>query len=762
METAYIMRRPNHPTSFERLEDRRLFAASTVPSQLGGAERASLDLVNNWKFIKDPTNDIAGENPTTSTSSWSTVSLPNTYNATDGANGDGTAAGVDKNGNPVTSTVSGGNYYIGSTWYRNSFTPSKSWETRRMYLDVEAASIKADVYVNGEFVGEHLGGYAGFTFDITNYVNKGQSNTISIKVDNAVDNNIPGYQGDFTKFGGLTRGVQIFATNKLHVNSANSGASGIKVTQTTVSSASATLDISAGLRNDNTRTLALTLKSSLVDASGKVVKTVSQNLSMTKHKSQTLHQTISLTNPHLWNGVSDPYLYTAYVQLVSGGNVLDTLSAKIGLRSFTMDSNAAYLNGKKTQLRGANLHDDIEGSGNATTYAQKLADMTALKNMGSNAVRFAHWQVDQDYYDIADMLGLMVWTEVPLWGNHVTQTQAFTDNAVQQMQEMIRQNYNHPSIVYWGLFNELPKGSETGGAAALSIAQTMQATAKAEDPRRYTIAASSKNGSDPINNVADVTVFNEYYGWYNGTPSDLTNFISTQKAVDTSMPIGLGEYGAGANPDQHVNDPTSGAPSGDPNSDQTQPEEYQTYLHEQSWQAIKNSPTYVFAAFIWEYADNANDDRLEGSEPGLNTKGIVSYDRQTKKDAYYYYQTQWSRTPTLWLTSKDYTDRTDASTTVTAFTNLGTSAELFINGHSKGTATPVNGVLTWNVTLDSGTNGITVRSTASGKTYTQTATWNLGIGAHASSYVATTAAVATPETKKSVASDLFSSEATIV
>ena len=705
-------------TCVEGLETRQLLAA--VPSSLGGSDRATVDFNSNWKFIEQ---DVAGAQATdASTSGWSTVSLPHTFNATDGADG-----GTDNSTNTF-------DYYRGGTWYRNSFSRSKAWSTRRVFIQVDAAAIKADVYVNGTFVGSHVGDYSAFTFDITNALGgAGSTNVVAIRVDNTQDTNVPGYQGDFTKWGGLTRGVDLYASNRLHVNSTQMGASGVKVVQADVSSASATLGYTINLRNDNSQTKGYVLKSSLVDAKGKVVATTSKSLKLKRKQSKTFYQTLNITNPHLWNGVADPYLYTSYTQVISGSDVIDTLSQRVGIRSITTDSTGLKLNGVHVTLKGVNLHDDKAGVGTAMTDADRSRDVDLLTQMGANAVRFAHWQVDQNWYDLADQKGLLVWTEIPLWGNHITATQAFTDNSVNELRELIRQSAQHPSIAYWGLFNEIPNNSTTQ-----SLIATLQDVAKSEDPSRTTIAASDLSQPAAINLVPDTVMLNKYYGWYTyaggetslTTDQRLAQFGTwlSQNASNTPSgdPLGIGEYGAGANINQHTNDPTTAAPTGNPNTTQFQPEEYQAYLHEKTYEQIKASSAATWGSFIWEFADSANDDRDEGSEPGINTKGLITYDRSTQKDAYFYYKSQWSSSPTLYLTSKRFTNRTDASTYVKAYSNLGSNVTLTINGHGLGTRNDGSGVLEWdNVTLDDGANVVVITGTKNGKTYTDTATWTL-------------------------------------
>lgn len=718
---------------------------AAVPN--GGSERASLDLSSGWKFIK---SDVANAQfDTVSDDSWSTIDLPHTFNATDGADG-------------------GNNYFRGATWYRNEYTLSKVWAKRRVYINVGAAAINAQVYVNGQLVGSHKGDYSAFTIDITNALSgtTGQKSLIAIRVDNSVDATVPGYTGDFTKFGGLTRGVELFATNKLHVNSASAGASGVKVNYTNVSEDSATLNFTTNLRNDWTDTRNFTLRQVLVDAKGNVVTSANKSIKITRKKSLISYQSFTLNDPHLWNGVADPYLYTLYTQVDQGGSVLDTISTRIGVRSIETDADGLKLNGEHVTLKGVNLHDDRAGKGTALTQADRERDIKLITDMGANAVRFAHWQVDQGYYDLADEKGLIVWTEIGLWGqNGVPNTQAFLDNAENNLVELIRQNYNHASVAYWGLYNEIPDNSTTR-----SVITTLNALAHSEDGSRKTIGTTYDTYAQTVNAITDITTFNRYYGWYQYTGSTystplnqrlaaLQTYIDQQKSAQPGKPTGMGEFGAGGTIVHHTDDLVGDAPTSDPNSKQFQSEEYQAYVHEQNYAILKNSPSASFGNFIWQLTDSGNDNRNEAGMPGINTKGLFTYDRKYGKDAYYFYKSQWSSTPTLYLTSKRFTDRTDASTYVKAYSNLGVNVELFVNGQSQGTRNDSDGVLEWNVTLDGGANEIEVRATKSGKTYSETATWTLdasGSGYEPQS-LGTTAAAASlaPSTKTSVTKDLF-------
>jgi beta-galactosidase len=711
----------SHKSMIEPLDRRTMLAA---PPSLAVAERASIDFSPDWRFIRSDVNNA--QNTSFNDSGWELIDLPHTWNAVDGANGDGTP-----NNSPQK-----GDYDRGAAWYRKTLRFSKAWDIRRIFIEIGAASINGDLYVNGTFVGSHSNQASKWVEEITGLVSSKQTNVIAIRVDNTRDETIPGYQGDWTNFGGLTRGVSVYATQRVQINPRDTGSTGVKVTTSNVSSDSATVNTEVNVRNDFTIKRSFTVRNTLVDANGNIVKQASTNYILNGRKSKRIRNSMTIDDPKLWQGVSNPYLYTLYSQVVAAGQVYDTVTTNVGIRSVSMDSRGLKLNGSYYDLKGVNLHDDKAGKGTAMSKADMERDIKLIKEMGANAVRFSHMQVDQYWYDLADKNGLVVWTEIPIWRNNIdidNDNSTFVANAVTQMQELIRQNYNHPSIVYWGVFNEVASNNSN----VINLLTQINAAAKAEDATRFTIGTAEWNYPSAENYIPDALTFNKYYGWYNdyGLTADQRiakygQWLESQIAAEPNKPIGMGEYGAGANTTQHVDDPRDGAPPSDPNSTSFHPEEYQAYLHEKTWEAIENASKPVWAAFIWQFADSANDDRLEGSQPGINDKGLMDYSRSVGKDSFYYYKSQWSSQPVLYLTQKRNTNRTDETTTVKAYSNLGQNIELLINGVSKGLRNDSDGVLEWNVTLDAGVNSVVIRTT-SGTSRTDSASWTLPARAQA-------------------------------
>lgn len=745
-------------TCVEPLDRRWLLAA---PPELNYSPRSTIDFSPDWRFIRQDVSNA--QSKTFNDSGWGVVDLPHTWNAVDGADGDGTP-----------NTVTLGDYDRGVAWYRKTLTFSKAWDIRRIFVDIGAASIKGDLYVNGTYVGSHNNQASKWVEEITGLVSSKLTNVIAIKVDNTKDTTIPGYQGDWTNFGGLTRGVSVYAVHRIQVNPRDTGSTGVKIDTSSVSTASAVVNAEVNVRNDFSIKRNFTVRNSLVDASGKIVKQASTVYTLNGNKSKRIRNSMTVTNPRLWNGVADPYLYTMYSQVIMDGLVYDTVVTQVGIRSISMDSRGLKLNGAYYDLRGVNLHDDKAGKGTAMTRADMDRDFKLIKEMGANAVRFSHMQVDQYWYDLADKNGLVVWTEIPIWrGNVQASNTTFVNNAVSQMQELIRQNYNHPSIVYWGIFNEVANNNSAVDAMLTQI----NAAAKAEDRTRFTIGAAEWDYPAAANYIPDATTFNKYYGWYNYSGTYATNYgmtadqrlakfgqwLASQAAAEPNKPLGIGEFGAGANTRHHVEDPASGAPTSDPNAAAIHPEEYQAYVHEKTWAAIEASSKPVWATFIWQFADSANDDRLEGSQPGINDKGLVNYSRGTAKDAFYFYKSQWSDQPVLYLTQKRNTSRTDDTTTVKAYSNLDQNIELLVNGVSQGTRNDADGVLEWNVTLDVGVNTILIRTT-SGALRTDTATWSLPAIARVASLEAPigTGTRSEKDDAPSIGDDLFGQSGAIV
>jgi beta-galactosidase len=673
---------------------RSAFAATYAPPDL----RSRVDLNTGWRFNK---GDVAGaEQPGFNDAGWSGVNTPHTWNAADGSDG-------------------GSNYYRGIGWYRRHYTVPATYSGRQLYLQFAGANQVADVWVNGTHLGQHAGGYARFRFNATSALHVGQDNVIAVRVNNADNDNIAPQSADYSFDGGIYRNVSLWAVDPLQIRMLDYAGPGVYLRQRGVTAASATVDVTTKLWNNNAAGATLSVRTVVTDAAGNVVADQTAVAGSIAGKSgKDVVQTVTIANPHRWDGLADPYQYNANVELrdTATGRVTDVVTEPLGLRAFAVDPNAGFtLNGHHLDLHGVNLHQDRAGVGWAQSDAQHAQDFDLIKEIGATAVRMAHYQHDQKDYNLADAAGLVVWAEIPLV-NDTTASSAFTANAEQQLRELIRQNYNHPSIVFWSIGNE----QRQDNAATNALLSDLAGIVNSEDPDRISTYASccvSDTGAVPTH--TEVTGYNKYYGWYTGSTSGLGPNLDSLHAALPSRPIAVSEYGAGANTTQHELNPAQPSAGG-----QWHPEEYQALLHEQSWKQLQARP-YVWGKFVWNMFDFASDGRNEGSQPGINDKGLVTRDRLVKKDAFYWYKANWSSAPTVYITSRRFTQRTAAATDVKIYSSAS-SVTLTLNGASLGAKSSSDHIFTWSgVTLRPGANTVTATAVISGSTVTDTVTWTL-------------------------------------
>ena len=445
------------------------------------SNRADLSLNDSWKFILA---DVpAATNVVFDDSFWSDIALPHTWNNLDGQNG--------------------GNYFRGIGWYRRHYTVDGSYTNRQLFLKFDGANIVADVYVNGTFVGEHQGGFSAFVYDVTPYISVGTDNVVAVKVNNAFNADIPPLNADFTFFGGIYRGVHLLVTDKLHVTPLDYGSPGIYLKQTNVSSNSADLQVTAKLRNDTAGSSNVTITAVIVDATSNVVATLTTNQVLNAASDLDIVQSTTLANPHLWNGRADPYLYQVYVQVSDGTATNDLVQQPLGLRYYSVDINTGFhLNGQYLDLHGVDFHQDRLNKGWAISDADQQEDVGMILEMGATVVRLSHYQHPQKTYDLCDQNGLVAWSEIPLI-DYITASVNFSNNASQQLIETIRQNYNHPSVCFWGIYNEILLNS---GPNPRPLIVALNQLAKTEDPTRPTTdAICCADNFDPINYYTDVS-----------------------------------------------------------------------------------------------------------------------------------------------------------------------------------------------------------------------------------------------------------------
>lgn len=651
-------------------------------------------LADGWRFLRA---DAAGaESPSFDDSAWAPASVPHTWNALDGQDG-------------------GGDYYRGVGWYRRSFGVDAALGERRVYVQFDAANAVADVYVNGVFIGAHRGGFSRFRFDVTAALSPGE-NLIAVKVDNSAVADVPPLQADFTFFGGLYRDVHLLVTDPVHIDVEDFGSSGVYLRANDVSSTAATLNARIRVKNSAPQALPADVALIVFDAGSSEVARFEASASIAAGETTELVLGGVIQNPRLWDGVADPHLYTARVEVRREGLVVDGVTETFGVRSFSIDPIVgSMLNGRAVDVYGVNRHQDRIDRGWAVGRAEHDEDMAMIREIGATAVRLAHYQHDQYFYDLCDRAGLLVWAEIPLV-DAIDNSPAFTDNARQQLTELIRQSYNHPAIVLWGIGNE--QRADDAPTNAL-LADLGALAAREDDSRLSTYAHCCGADTSALTTHADVVGYNYYFGWYMGSHEQVGAWADALHQAQPSLRFSLSEYGAGASIAQHQDPPVQPVTTAP-----FHPEEYQTALHESTWQQLASRP-YIWGKFIWNMFDFASDGRNEGDAAGRNDKGLVTFDRQVRKDAFFWYKANWSSEPLVYITSRRFNPRTTPTIDVKVYSNLQ-SVTLSVNGTAVSTQSSGNRIFSFPaVPLQLGEN--TVEATGSGDgggvTVSDTVSW---------------------------------------
>lgn len=615
------------------------------------------------------------------------VDLPHTWNAQDALSG-------------RTDYKRGLGHYE-----RRLFVPA-DWKGQRLYLRFEGANSIADLFVNGRHAGQHRGGYGAFVFEITDFVNYGKANTLRVSVNNAETLELMPLVGDFNFYGGLYRDVHLVRTGPTCISLLDHGSSGIRLVQDSVSKDYAAIRALVALSNGSDTATQAEVLLRLLDGDREVA---AQRLTLTLPPDSSVEGSlpVSLRRPHLWDGRRDPFRYRAEVSLWRDGREVDRVEQPLGLRYYHIDPERGFfLNGRHLPLRGVCRHQDRSEVGNALRREHHDEDAAIMAEMGANAVRLAHYPQAEYFYDLMDRYGFIVWAEIPFVGpggysdEGFVNLPAFRQNGREQLVELIRQHYNHPSIVVWGLFNEL----SMRGDSPVPYIEELNDLAHHEDPTRPTVAASNTDG--PLNFVTDAMAWNRYDGWYGGTPAGLGQWLDHMHTTHPDLRIAISEYGAGASL-YHQQDTLVKTVA----TSFWHPENWQTHYHMANWREISARP-FVWGSFIWNLFDFGAAHRHEGDRVGINDKGLVSFDRRTRKDAFYFYKANWNKeVPLLYLAERRCTRRTRPVQTFMAFTNQP-EAELFVNGTSCGHAkTDSLGTVRWNgVRLRPGENEVRVVS----------------------------------------------------
>lgn len=646
-------------------------------TKLKEGARTVIAINNDWQFKKDANRRDAALTDL----KWKNVTIPHTWNDKDIQSGNG--------------------FYAGDATYKKELLADAGWEGKRVFIRFEGVGSESRLYVNDRLIGEHKGSYSAFAFDISYALKYGQKNKIEVRVNNQErEDVIPVNNRLFPIYGGIYRPVSLIITNKLNIAVTDFASPGIYISQKNVSAKSAEVQVKVKLENKLDKAANLTLSAKIYDASGKIVKQEDGPISVSTQGEQIFTKNLSLTNPHLWNGIKDPYLYRLVASILDGDKVLDEVSQPLGLRKFEMKPGKGFfLNDQPYRLLGVCRHQDKQDEGNALSNEQHLADLKDIQEMGATSIRFAHYQQSEYLYSKCDSLGFVIWAEIP-FVNAVSGKEAA--NAQHQLRELIRQNYNHPSIYVWGLHNEVYGKTPDDYTAVLT--RDLDDISKTEDPDRYTVSVSGYGEMDrPTNLNADIQGMNRYYGWYEGRIGDLEQWVSGLEKKYPDNRLVLSEYGVEANIDQQEEvKRDTGNPSG-----QFWPEAYQQKFHEIQWGIIEKHP-YIAASYIWNMFDFAVPPANGGGVPARNMKGLITYDRKVKKDAFYWYKANWNPEPMVYLTGRRHTKRTNALTTVTVYSNVGVPVLTLngkkINGVKKGT-TDVHYVFE-NVKLQKGKNRI--------------------------------------------------------
>ncbi len=595
--------------------------------------RNIINFNRKWAFTKQ-----ANEIPATMPKDWDFVNLPHSYNAIDGQDGDN-------------------DYFRGTGYYAKAFSKMELPEAERYYLEIRGANSSADVYLNSKKLAHHDGGYSTWRVDLTDSLEA--MNLLVITVDNSANDTVYPQMADFTFYGGLYRSVNIICVSESHFDLDYYGAPGITVTPT-VDGENAKVHVDTYLTNKKD---GQTIRYTVYDADENTVDSI---------ETADTSADFVINNVHLWNGRKDPYLYCLEAELIESGNVIDNVCTRFGCRSFKIDpDNGFILNGEEYPLRGVSRHQDRWGFGNALLPEHHKEDIELICEVGATTIRLAHYQHDQYFYDLCDEKGLVIWAEIPYISKHMPTGR---ENTISQMKELIYQNYNHPSIVVWGLSNEISIGGSDDDL--LENHRILNDLCHELDKTRLTTiaAVSMCKMDDPYLQIPDVVSYNHYFGWYGGETSMNGPWFDKFHKMHPSIPIGCSEYGCEAL-NWHTSNPKQG--------DYT--EEYQAYYHEE---LIKQFFTrkYMWATHVWNMFDFGADARNEGGENGQNHKGLVTFDRKYKKDSFYAYKAWLSDDPFVHLCSKRYIDRVEDETLVTVYSNLP-EVELFANGVSVGKKT---------------------------------------------------------------------------
>ena len=703
-------------------------ACATGPARPPGQGRSVVALDKGWLFR------FAGGGPATAGSvddaaGWQSVELPHSWN---------------RLGEYRVEPSGQANKKRGAGWYRFNLDSARLDARRRHVLQFDGAGNVVDVWVNSVHIGRHAGAFSRFRFDITHALRPTGTNLIEVRADNSkpepgstTEHVIP-LLGDFFIHGGLYRGVSIVSVPDQHIDLLDHGGPGVYARTISVGPDRADVQVRTRLRNQAADGRSLTLTAELRDSGGRLAASASSPVAIAAQSATDAVLRLPVARPRLWNGRDDPHLYRLSVVLSDGRRLLDRVDQSIGIRTFRFDPDLGFfLNGRHLPLNGVSRHQDWLGKGWALTAADHARDMALIEEIGANTVRQAHYQHAPEWFEEADRAGMVVWAELPFvnkvaFGDRPASPELVA-NARAQLVELIRQNYNRPSVVTWGIGNEvdidLAFGRLGPRADARPLLADLHRLARTEDPDRPTVIADccedtpgDKVGYLPLlAGTSDLMGYNRYFGWYYGAPRDLGRHLDALHAKHPSIPISVSEYGAGGALSQHVEDPASHVINA---GGRPHPEEYQSWVHEQSWPQLAKR-RYLWGKWIWNMFDFSSDIRKEGDATDINDKGLVTFDRKVRKDAFFYYKAQWSREPVLHIASRRFVRRTNPAIQIKVYSNADKVA-LDLNGRALGEVPCIDRIcIASDVRLSPGRNRVTARATIGGRQFDDRVEWVL-------------------------------------
>jgi len=620
--------------------------------------RNIININENWKFIQENVGL-----PTSYPTDWQTVNVPHSWNAVDGNDGNGS-------------------YDRGNYWYAKTFeTPKQPLAGGRVFVEFMGVNSEATVYVNGTKVTYHEGGYSTFRAEITDLCKDGEENLLVVEVTNAANDYVYPQHADFTFYGGIYRDVNIISVPDAHFDLEYYGGPGIMVTPKPTECGGATFEIESWVKNADEN---FTVQYSIFDEDGEEVGYAVRPADATK-------TTIFVPDANLWD-FDEPYLYTVVAELQRRNETYDDLEVRVGVRSFSCDPQKGFIiNGVETPLRGVSRHQDIMYVGNALTKDDHYDDACIIKELGANTIRLAHYQHSQDFYDACDELGFAIWAEIPFI-SVMSKNPAAHQNCIEQMKELIIQNYNHPSIMFWGVSNEIL----IGGISEQLVAnhKELNALAKELDPTRLTTIAhvSFTPVDGPMHYITDTESYNHYFGWYGGKMEDNGPWLDNFHEKHPTICLGVSEYGCEGIITYHGPEPKCKDYS----------EDYQAMYHEHMAKVLDERP-WIWSSHVWNMFDFGCAARDEGGVAGRNNKGLVTMDRKTKKDSYYIYKAYWNPEPMVHLCGKRYAQRAGEEREIKVYTNQD-SVTLYMNGEEVGTQAPVDHIARFTVAMKDGEN----------------------------------------------------------